>query len=72
MVAVVSTTTLTTIFRGEGAEMRKPRHLTRTALAERVAEHGSVARAADDLGIHLGYARRLWTEIVKSFGAQAQ
>lgn len=47
------------------------RETTRNRLADHVAEHGQLGRAATELGISQGYARRLWNEILSGLGSQA-
>lgn len=47
------------------------RETTRNRLADHVAEHGMLDRAAIELGISQGYARRLWAEIRTGLGSQA-
>jgi hypothetical protein len=44
----------------------------RDDLADRVSEHGDIARAADEIGVSRSYGRVLWQEIRRGLGWQAQ
>lgn len=48
------------------------RNHKRNDLAERVSEHGDVARAADEIGVSRSYGRLLWSEVKKGLGWQAR
>jgi hypothetical protein len=48
-----------------------PQLTTKDRLAEAVSEHGRLPRAAGQVGISLGYARRLWADIRAELGPQA-
>ena len=50
----------------------RKRQLRRDELAERLSEHGDVARAAREMGVSLSYGRVLFAEIRAGLGWQAK
>lgn len=60
-------------FGGEKARQIKNRirDITRDALADRLAEHGHVGRAAREVGVSESYGRVLFGEIRRELGWQA-
>lgn len=44
----------------------------RDTLAERLAEHGNIKRAADETGVSHSYGRLLFAEIKRGLGWQAK
>lgn len=47
------------------------RRQKRDDLAERVSEHGDIARASDEIGVSRSYGRVLWQEIKRGLRWQA-